>query len=284
MALPAAFLGPGLMVTFLVIAFPLAFTLYQSTTDWVITSITPAKGIGLENYGSLFSDGRFWQALWRTLLMTVLSVGLQMALGVSLALVMNKPFFGRGLARTLLLLPIVATPVSIALVFVTMMHPTLGILNHGLKSVGLPPALWIYGENTVIPSIVLVDTWQWTPFVMLIALAGLATLPVEPFESARIDGASGWQIFWRVTLPMLTPSLFVALLFRMIDSIKLFDTIFAMTQGGPGTSSETLNLYLYTLAFSYFRMGYASSVVIALLAIILGVALVLIKARRPAWS
>jgi multiple sugar transport system permease protein len=207
-----------------------------------------------------------------------------MALGVSLALVMNKPFFGRGLARTLLLLPIVATPVSIALVFVTMMHPTLGILNHGLKSVGLPPALWIYGENTVIPSIVLVDTWQWTPFVMLIALAGLATLPVEPFESARIDGASGWQIFWRVTLPMLTPSLFVALLFRMIDSIKLFDTIFAMTQGGPGTSSETLNLYLYTLAFSYFRMGYASSVVIALLAIILGVALVLIKARRPAWS
>jgi multiple sugar transport system permease protein len=283
-ALPAAFLGPGLMVTFLVIAFPLAFTLYQSTTDWVITSITPAKGIGLENYGSLFSDGRFWQALWRTLLMTVLSVGLQMALGVSLALVMNKPFFGRGLARTLLLLPIVATPVSIALVFVTMMHPTLGILNHGLKSVGLPPALWIYGENTVIPSIVLVDTWQWTPFVMLIALAGLATLPVEPFESARIDGASGWQIFWRVTLPMLTPSLFVALLFRMIDSIKLFDTIFAMTQGGPGTSSETLNLYLYTLAFSYFRMGYASSVVIALLAIILGVALVLIKARRPAWS
>lgn len=284
MALPAAFLGPGLMVTFLVIAFPLAFTLYQSTTDWVITSITPAKGIGLENYGSLFSDGRFWQALWRTLLMTVLSVGLQMVLGVGLALVMNKPFFGRGLARTLLLLPIVATPVSIALVFVTMMHPTLGILNHGLKSVGLPPALWIYGENTVIPSIVLVDTWQWTPFVMLIALAGLATLPVEPFESARIDGASGWQIFWRVTLPMLIPSLFVALLFRMIDSIKLFDTIFAMTQGGPGTSSETLNLYLYTLAFSYFRMGYASSVVIALLAIILGVALVLIKARKPAWS
>lgn len=274
------FLAPSLVVIALIVTFPLLYTLYQSLTDWVVTNPRPAAFVGLGNYANLPSDARVVGALLRTVGFTLVAVALQMVLGVLMALAMNRTFFGRGFVRTLALLPIVATPVAVALVFVLMMNPSSGVFNVMLRALGLPGLNWIYGENTVLPSLVVVDTWQWTPFVMLIALAGLATLPKEPYESARIDGASGWQIFWRITLPMLAPTLFVALLFRLIDTLKLFDTIYAMTQGGPGTASETLNLYLYSLGFTYFRMGYASSLVIALFALILGLALVLIKVRR----
>jgi multiple sugar transport system permease protein len=278
-----SFLAPAVIVTALLVLFPVGYTLVQSVRNWVITSPVPAQFVGLENYAELAGDTRAWEALLRTVYLTVVAVGLQMVLGVAMALVMNRHFFGRGLVRTLSLLPIVATPVAISLIFVTMMHPSLGVFNYGLKLLGLPTSPWIYGPTTVIPSLILVDTWQWTPFVMLLALAGLATLPKEPYESALIDGATPWQIFRRITLPMLMPTLFVAFLFRFIDTIKLFDPIYAMTQGGPGTSSETLNLYLFTLGFSYFRMGYASSLVIALLSLILGLTLILIKARRSKW-
>ncbi|UBV44417.1 sugar ABC transporter permease (plasmid) [Deinococcus taeanensis] len=279
---PLLFVLPALLLTVIVIAFPLGYTLYQSMTNWVITSPNPPKFIGLANYAELLRDQRALQSLTRTLLITVCSVSLQMVLGVAMALVMNKHFFGRGLFRTLALFPVVATPVAISLIFVTMMNPQTGVLNHFLTSLGLNAQQWIYAEKSVLPALILVDTWQWTPFVMLIALAGLATLPNEPYEAAMIDGANPWQTFWAITLPMLMPSLFVALLFRAIDTLKLFDTIYAMTQGGPGTASETINLYLYTLSFNYFRMGYASSMVIALLVLVLGITLLLIRARKLA--
>ncbi len=281
-AAPVLFVLPALLLTLVVIAFPLGYTLYQSMTNWVITSPNPPKFIGLANYAELLRDARALQSLGRTLLITVCSVSLQMVLGVAMALVMNKHFFGRGLFRTLALFPVVATPVAISLIFVTMMNPQTGVLNHFLTSLGLNAQQWIYAEKSVLPALILVDTWQWTPFVMLIALAGLATLPSEPYEAAKIDGANTWQTFWGITLPMLMPSLFVALLFRAIDTLKLFDTIYAMTQGGPGTASETINLYLYTLSFNYFRMGYASSMVIALLVLVLGITLLLIRARKLA--
>lgn len=281
-AAPVLFVLPALLLTLVVIAFPLGYTLYQSMTNWVITSPNPPKFIGLANYAELLRDARALQSLGRTLLITVCSVSLQMVLGVAMALVMNKHFFGRGLFRTLALFPVVATPVAISLIFVTMMNPQTGVLNHFLTSLGLNAQQWIYAEKSVLPALILVDTWQWTPFVMLIALAGLATLPSEPYEAAKIDGANAWQTFWGITLPMLMPSLFVALLFRAIDTLKLFDTIYAMTQGGPGTASETINLYLYTLSFNYFRMGYASSMVIALLVLVLGITLLLIRARKLA--
>ncbi|ACO47912.1 sugar ABC transporter permease [Deinococcus deserti] len=281
-AAPILFVLPALLLTVIVIAFPLGYTLYQSMTNWVITSPNPPKFIGLANYAELLRDQRAMQSLVRTLLITVCSVSLQMVLGVAMALVMNKHFFGRGLFRTLALFPVVATPVAISLIFVTMMNPQTGVLNHFLTSLGLSAQQWIYAEKSVLPALILVDTWQWTPFVMLIALAGLATLPSEPYEAAKIDGATAWQTFWGITLPMLMPSLFVALLFRAIDTLKLFDTIYAMTQGGPGTASETINLYLYTLSFNYFRMGYASSMVIALLVLVLGITLLLIRARKLA--
>jgi multiple sugar transport system permease protein len=129
----------------------------------------------------------------------------------------------------------------------------------------------------------MIDIWQWSPLIMIMVLAGLSMLPTEPFEAAAIDGASPWQTFWKITLPMLRPYIVIAVLFRLIDSLKTFDIIFATTQGGPGTASETLNLYAYTTAFTYFRLGYASAILVLFFALILAASLVLIRLRREPW-
>jgi multiple sugar transport system permease protein len=135
----------------------------------------------------------------------------------------------------------------------------------------------------VIPSLVLVDTWQWTPLIMLITLAGLAALPAEQYEAARIDGANRLQTFFYITLPLLRPTIMVAVLFRVIDALKQFDIIYVMTQGGPGNASETINLYLYQQGFSYFQMGYASSLVVVFFTLVVGVSFLFIRMRRAAW-
>jgi multiple sugar transport system permease protein len=162
-------------------------------------------------------------------------------------------------------------------------HPTLGVLNYLVTRVGLPLGTWTYASSTVIPALVLVDTWQWTPLIMLIVLAGLAVLPQEPYEAAMIDGATKWQMLWLITLPLLRPTIVTAMLFRLIDALKTFDVIFVMTQGGPGGASETINVYLFNTAFSYFRMGMASSMVVVFFAIILGISLIVIRVRRGLW-
>jgi multiple sugar transport system permease protein len=174
----------------------------------------------------------------------------------------------------------VATPVVVALMWTLILNPTQGALPYIFFRLHLPQVLWLSDPKLVILSLVLVDTWEWTPLIMLITLAGLAGLPVEPMEAARIDGASAWQTFWRITLPLLRPAIVVAVLFRAIDAIKTFDIIFAMTQGGPGNASETLNIYVFQTAFSYQKIGYASSLLIIFFALVLGLSLILIRLRR----
>jgi len=175
-----------------------------------------------------------------------------------------------------------ATPVAIGLVFVMMYHPTLGVANYLVTLTGLAPFKWTYSSGTALYALAVVDIWQWTPLIMLIALAGLASLPREPYEAAHLDGASTVKAFWHITLPLLRPTLVVAILFRSIDALKTFDIIFIMTQGGPANASETINILLFNQAFSYFNMGYASSMAVALFAVVMGVSLILIKMRRTA--
>jgi multiple sugar transport system permease protein len=154
------------------------------------------------------------------------------------------------------------------------------VANYLVSLVGLSPFRWTYSSQTALYALALVDVWQWTPLIMLIALAGLASLPREPYEAAHLDGASPRQAFWHITLPLLRPTLVVAILFRAIDALKTFDIIFVMTQGGPANATETINLLLFNQAFSYFNMGYASSMAVALFALVLGASLLLIKVRR----
>ncbi|MCC7372269.1 MAG: sugar ABC transporter permease [Chloroflexi bacterium] len=275
---------PAVATVALMLAFPLAYTLYLSVQDFSLASTAAPKFVGLDNYITLFTtDTRFKNSIFVTFYFTLLGVTVQTFLGVTLALLFNRQFWGRGLLRTLAILPMVATPVAIALIFVLMYHPTLGVMNYFLSVIGLPPWSWTYASGTVIPALVIVDTWQWTPLIMLIVLAGLAALPGEPYEAAMIDGASKAQMLWTITLPLLRPTIVTAALFRLIDSLKTFDIIFVMTQGGPGGASDTINIYLFNTAFSYFHMGMASSMVVIFFAIILGVSVLAMRIRRASW-
>jgi multiple sugar transport system permease protein len=275
------FLIPAGAVVFAVIVFPWLFTLYMSVEEWHVGGdITFA---GLANYRRLLGDERFLWSVVRTIYFTVLAVVFPMLLGIAAAVTFHRKFPFRGLARTIFILPMMATPVAIALVWTMMFHPQLGVLNYLLSLLHLPPSSWVYAPSTVIPTLALVETWQWTPLVMLIVLGGLASLPLDPYEAARIDGASGWTMFRHITLPLVWPHVMVALVIRTIDALKSLDIIFVISGGGPGTSSETMNDLLYLEAFSFYDMGYASAIVVVFFVIILLISLVLFSARRQAY-
>ena len=211
---------------------------------------------------------------------TSLSVVVSTALGMAMAIILNRDFRGSRWARTTFLLPMVATPVATSLVWMMMFNPTLGVLNHLLSLVGLPPSLWVADPRLVIACLVMVDVWHSAPFAMIVLLAGLRSLPREPVESAMIDGASRLQIFRLITLPMLRPVLVVVLMFRTIDSLKAFDIIWIITAGGPGTSSETLYVYTYNQAFKYMNLGYGSAVIVLFAAIVAGASFLWLRARE----
>jgi multiple sugar transport system permease protein len=277
------FVVPALIVVLAVIVFPWAFTIWMSVNEWTLGQ--ERSFVGLTNYARLWGDVRFWESLVHTLYYTLMSVIAPVFLGTLSALIFDARFPLRGFLRGIFVMPMMATPVAVALVWTMMFHPQLGVLNYLLSLVGIPAQEWIFNPDTVIPSLVAVETWQWTPLVMLIVLGGLASVPREPFESAEIDGANAWQQFRYLTLPMIAPFIMVATIIRTIDALKSFDIIYAMTQGGPGTASETINIYLYNTAFAYYDIGYSSAMVIVFFVLIIALSMVLLMVRqRMQWS
>jgi multiple sugar transport system permease protein len=277
------FIAPALVVLTAVIAFPWAFTIWMSVHEWQIG--TPAAFVGLQNYVDLPHNARFIESVGRTLTFTVLAVALPLIAGTFSAVIFHEKFPLRGLLRGIFIMPMMATPVAVALVWAMMFNPDLGVLNYLLSAVGLPRQLWVYSADTVLLSLALVEVWLWTPLVMIIVLGGLAALPTEPYESALLDGAGRWQMFRHITLPLVLPFIMVAVVIRTIDGLKAFDTIYAMTEGGPGTASETINLYLYADAFKYYNVGHASAVVVVFFTIIIALSLILLWARQKAkWT
>lgn len=277
----AWFIAPAALTLVLMLVFPFGYTAYLSFHEWFAAG-PPPRFTGLHNYVALLSDDRFLKALGRTLFFTGASVTVEVVLGVGLALMFARPFIGRGVARTIFLLPMVATPVAISLVWLLMFDPATGVLNYLLKLIGLGPSLWVNDSLLALPALVLVDVWQWTPLVMLMVLGGLTALPEEPFEAAQLDGASPWQIFRYLTLPMLRPYIVVAALFRGIDALKTFDSIYVITRGGPGFASETLNLYIYATAFDYLHFGSSSAMLVVFFIVVLVLSAALIAVRRKA--
>jgi len=275
--LPAVLLVVGLAL------YPLVYTIVISTRSYDL-GLLNYRFVGLSHYATALTGGRFWDAFGRTFFLTILSVVASTALGMAMAVILNRDFRGARWVRTAFLLPMVATPVATSLVWMMMFNPTLGVLNYLLQLVGLPPSVWVADPWLVIPSIVLVDVWHSAPFAMLILLAGLKSLPREPFESAMIDGATRWQMFTRITLPMLQPVLIVVLIFRTIDSLKVFDLIWVITAGGPGSSSETLYVYAYNQAFKYLDLGYGSAVIVVFTVIVAAASLVWMRAHERGWT
>ena len=272
------FAVPAALVVATVIVFPWLFTLFMSVHEWKVSG--NVYYVGLANYAHLIRDQRFLWAVARTLYFTTASVILPVVIGIWAAVCFARKFRLRGAARTVFILPMMATPVAIALVWTMMFHPQLGVLNYLLTSVGLPPSSWVYSADTVIPTLVMVETWQWTPLVMLIVLGGISSLPIDPYEAAVIDGATSWQMFRYITLPLVWPFIVVAGVMRIIDALKAFDTIFVITNGGPGTASETINMLLYQTAFGYYDLGYASAMVVVFFALIMLLSLILLRTRQ----
>lgn len=271
---------PAILFIALLMVFPILYTLYLSFTNWNLTSGMEPSFVGLNSYLRVFSEPRFLQALGRTFTFTLFAVAIEVILGVAIALILNRAFVGKSIAKLLLLLPLVATPVAVGIIFNLFYDPTIGLLNFALNALGLPQGRWVSSENTVIASLVMVDVWQWTPMITLIVLAGLAGLSEEPVEAARVDGASEWQILRYVTIPMVMPVILTAMILRLIDALKTFDIIFAMTGGGPGYASETLNIMGFKYSFEYFRIGQSSVILVALFLVVLLCSLGIMKLRE----
>lgn len=273
---------PAMLVLFSLTILPVVFNLVLSTQERSVSDALPSSFVGLGNYLAALKDPRFWNSVKLMFEFTLIAVPLQMLLGLGLAMLLNRNMRASGLVRAIILLPMISTPVAVALIWALMMDPNLGVLNYFLQSLGLGRSLWLADSNLVIPALALVDIWQWTPLVSLILLAGLQTMPDEPFEAARIDGATTWQMFRFITWPMLQAALFAALTLRLIDALKTFDIIEVMTQGGPGTASETLNVYAYHTGFEFLRVGYTASLLTLLLitVAVVAVGVNLLRRRR----
>ena len=272
---------PAVLFVLMMMVFPIAYTLRLSFYEWSMSSLVPPAWVGLENYKTLlFSDPRFMASLWRTFTFTIGAVVVETILGISIALLFNQDFKGKNVLKTLFLLPMIATPVAIGLVWMLIFEPNIGFANKVLQFLHISPLLWLASPQQVLASLVIVDVWQWTPMIALVVLAGLSSLPSEPYEAAMVDGATRWQVLTKITLPLLQPTILVAVLLRSIDALKTFDIIYAMTGGGPDFNSETINIYSFVQGFSYFKLGMTSSLLMIFFVIVLGMSMLLVSARK----
>jgi len=272
------FVLPALVFVGIMVIIPVAYTLLLSFTKWSMAG--KPNIVFLKNYLAMFSDSRFLNALYRTILFSAAALFFEVVLGTAIALFLNRDFIGKPLVKTLFLLPMVATPVSIGLVWMLIYEPTFGIANTLLGLIGMKNLpLWLGSPDTALTALAIIDIWQWTPMISLIVMAGLAALPTEPIESAHVDGAKAYQILARITLPMITPTVVVASLLRLIDALKTFDIIYATTGGGPTFSSETLNVLAFINAFQYFDLGYASAMLVVFFILVLLLSLSLGRRR-----
>lgn len=272
------FVLPAFVFVGIMVIIPVAYTVLLSFTKWSMAG--KPRIVFLQNYLTMFSDSRFLKALYRTILFSAVALFFEVILGTAIALFLNRDFIGKPLVKTLFLLPMVATPVSIGLVWMLIYEPTFGIANTLLGLIGMQNLpLWLGSPDTALMALAIIDIWQWTPMISLIVMAGLAALPAEPIESAHVDGAKAYQILARIILPMVTPTVVVASLLRLIDALKTFDIIYATTGGGPTFSSETLNVLAFINAFQYFDLGYASAMLVVFFVLVLLLSLSLGKLR-----
>jgi multiple sugar transport system permease protein len=278
----ALFLSPTMLLLLLIAIFPLIWSLYLSFTQYSVIkdAATGPKWVGLRNYAQLLSDKSVWERFKITGAFVVPTVTVELVLGFALALLLNRNFKGRGLVMTFMLIPMMLSPVVVGLFWKFMMRADTGILNYYVRDVlHLNPkgVFWLTDLKVALWSVVLVDVWMWTPFMMLISLAGLSAVPKYLYEAADVDRASAWFKFRHITLPIIAPLILIGVLFRLMDSYKLFDTFYVLTGGGPGHATEVMSVYLYNLALRDFNTGKGSALGYIMLIVIIALANLLIR-------
>ena len=269
---------PAVAFVLLMVVFPFGYAFWLSLMDYKIGQ--PQQFIGLGNYRALLVDEQFWNGARLSAILYVSALAVQLVLGVALGMLLHRVQVMRGLVRTLMVSPFMLPPVVIGMMSIVILDPGMGVANFLLKSAHLPTSLFLASTDYVIFTVVMIDTWQWTPFVALIVLGGLQSLPTKIYEAASIDGATGWREFFYITLPLLGPTILTAAVLRSVDLLRFFDVIYITTQGGPGYASSTLNIYSYRKAFEFSDLGYASALMITLSTIVLGVVLVFSQLRK----
>jgi multiple sugar transport system permease protein len=277
-ALPYLLVAPALVVLAAAVLYPIGFNLFAALHRWnLLESDTPQAFRGLATIAEVLSDGRFWHALRVTLLLTTLAVAIEFVAGLALALMVNEAIWGRQLIRTLLVAPIMATPLVVALVFRLMWHGEFGVINHYLGYLSIGPVVWLSGPWTAFAAILVTEVWHNTSFVFLVLLGALQMLPREPYEAALLDGATWLQRLRHVTLPLLKPAILVALLFRVVFAIRLFDEVWVLTRGGPNGATETISILLFKAAFEVFDVAEAAALSMVLLLLTAALAFVIIR-------
>lgn len=275
--------GPSTLLLVAVTSGPLLALGAMSTFRLDLTTPWRNRWVGLDNYARLLGDARFLDALRITAIYTAATVVLQVVLGLALALAFARLVRGLGLLRVAVLLPMILAPVVVGLSWKTLMLSQLyGLVDAAAVALGLGSHPWLTDPTWALVSVIVIHTWQWTPFAFLVFLASLAALPPEPFEAAMLDRASGWQIFRHLTLPMLRPAILIVVTFRTMIALRAFEGIFATTGGGPGTATEILNLYAYRVSFTSLSLGYGATLGTVLLALTAAVAAVFFRLRRAA--
>lgn len=271
---------PVLIFMAVMVIIPIVMTLVFSLCDWNLLMGTGMKLNWGKNYLDVLGSRKFWQSLAITFYYTGLATVAELLLGVAIALILNREFIGKNAVKTIVLLPYMMAPVAVGLMWMLFYEPSSGLINYIFSVVGLPRSSFVSAKETVIPAIAVVETWQMTPMVVIVCLAGLSSLPADPMEAARVDGATPVQAFFKITLPLLTQTLFSIGLLRFIDIFKSFDLIYALTKGGPANASRTLNLYAYETAFSYYKFGTSSTMLMILFVIVMILSIVVMKIQR----
>jgi multiple sugar transport system permease protein len=267
---------PAVLVLIATAIFPLVYALAMSLSRGAFL-IGEWEFAGLSNFGRALTDARFWKAIITTLEFAVPSLLIELVLGMLVALFFNRRMALTQLTRPLILLPMMVTPVVVGLMWAVMYNADFGIVNYLLGLIGIKRVLWLASPIYSKLAIIITSVWEWTPFAVLIFVAGLQGLPAEPFRAARVDGATSWQIFWRLTLPLMMPKILVVVLIRTIWLLQLFDVVWVITAGGPGSATETVSMYIYKQAFHFFDLGYAAALCFVFLVIITVICTVIIR-------
>ena len=257
---PVLYIGPAFLVLIIILIYPLGYSFWLSFHEWTLRGfVNGVPWVGLENYASLFTNPDFMTSLRITFTFVICAISVEFILGMGLALLLNQSLRGEGLIRSAILLPMMCTNVVVGLTWRLLFNYQFGIINYYIALAGLTPVEWLSSPSLAMLSVVIVDVWNTTSFVALMLLAGLQSLPDEPFEAARIDGASRWQTFIYLTLPLLRQTILVALLWRLIDTFRVFDVVYLLTAGGPARATEVVSIYVYNYGFKSFNLGYASA-------------------------
>lgn len=276
-----ALLAPALLLLLLITTAPLVYLLWASVQRLDMSMPWMSGFAGLDNYTKMSGDPRFWNSLTLTVVYTASTVVLQVLVGLALALLVLQIPKGQGVFRVAAILPIVLAPVVVGLFWRTLvLAPDFGLVDLVTRSLGLGSHNWLGDPQLALISVIAIHTWQWTPFAFLVLLATLATLPPDVFEAARLDRAGAWQRFRYITLPLIRPAIVMVIILRTMTALSAFAAIFAATGGGPGSSTEILNLYAYRTSFTELNIGYGASLATVLLAITLAVSFLLFRRRR----